>query len=60
MNYGTARAVLSEHVCNLKKHKGELWSAVFDADEDYCRWAYYNVEDLDEDVREAFARLFDE
>lgn len=51
--YTEAITRLRREVCRLKKHYGQSWEWVVDNDPQYARWVVDNVEDLDDEIREA-------
>jgi hypothetical protein len=51
--YTEALLVLRANVCGLKKHYGESWEKVVDDDPRYAVWVVENVDDLDEELRDA-------
>lgn len=44
---------LTSTACRFTKHAGEFWYDVIQRDRDYVRWILENIEDLDEDLRDA-------
>jgi hypothetical protein len=53
MSRGWEEDYLNETTCHFPKHAEESWYAVIQADRRYVRWLLENVEDMDEDLRDA-------
>lgn len=51
--YSEALLLLRATICNFPKHYGETWEKVVDDDPRYVAWVLENVEDLDEELRDA-------
>lgn len=51
--------LLKDTICRLPKHDGETWWFVFTRDEPYARWCVDNLEEMDEEIREALSFLLD-
>jgi hypothetical protein len=45
--------VLRETVCNFPKYRGQTWYDVCARDADYAEWILGNIEDLNEDLKDA-------
>lgn len=39
--------------CNFPKHAGEMWYDVIQRDREYVRWLLGNIEDMEDDLRDA-------
>ena len=44
---------LDTHTCPFRKYRGDGWIQVIQLDRDYVRWLLENLEDMDEELREA-------
>ena len=53
MSRGWEEDYLNETVCNFKKHEDEPWYIVIQNDRSYVRWLLENIEDMDDDLRDA-------
>ena len=44
---------LEETICYFPKYRGETWWEVCQKDASYVQWVVENIEDLDEELRDA-------
>jgi hypothetical protein len=51
--YTEALAVIQSNLCHLGKHDGQTWEWIVDHDPSYVRWVLLNIENLDDEIRDA-------
>lgn len=44
---------LETTVCEFPKHRGDGWVEVIQKDREYVEWLLVNIEDMDDDLRDA-------